>query len=791
MDGDKRRNLKIVSDAMMVLQEPLQDYVISELKFMFGDEWWTKGVVGSRTAYLPVDLPLSEVDEEAARQYLDSSGCLSLVRKHRLVQGTTSSDEDSLKKVSDLKDIMLSVSKKDYGLRQSQEAVRCMMAVDDLMLLDCHDRLQSLYDRLAADDGPKAPKSPPRQIILGGGSAPAPSEAPSGQVLKTMAFHACEGMLDNLTMKQAGNSQVSRFVSDVVACVSKNGGFKLKLDKDLFVDDSLCLIIDGKEYGATRASFEGYDRMSKTIMLYCRDKELADAVMSHGYMQVFSDMKWLVGKTQSFFDSYGNSISYPPDPKIYAAGTMLTSINMNHSSEQMDAVSMSLSKPLSYVWGVPGSGKTQAVLAKAIYECVKRSERVAVIAPTNNALEQVIRGLIKAFNNELADVKTLDHAKDIMRIGTPTAEFMTDYPSVCEPRGLQTQLERKVQSLNRFLCIRSERRYESLKKGCKEAVRLARGARNDEKGRMEVYMSMKPLLDAMSEDPRYSVNAKATTPWNAIPNAERIYRLIYDRDRSQFFDEEILEMDDAFLDETIDKLRAEIDGIRKRNPNTDINSVKIVAMTLSKFIVSYGPYAMNGRAALEVDRVFVDEAGYCNDLQMLSLFTLNAPITMLGDHMQLPPVCEIDRRDLLAGIDEGKEHRYDFLWDLSALYVDHFFDKSSGRLAQMYRDSEDPDFPYTSRRELTMTYRFGPNLAKTLGKHVYGLDIGSRSPDPLYIEVVDAVLDRFPVKRGEVRRENASEADAVSRYLKDNSLSADDSFVIMAPYKDQVKCIKK
>ena len=41
MDGDRRRNLEIVSDAMMVLQAPLQDYVISELKFMFGDEWWT------------------------------------------------------------------------------------------------------------------------------------------------------------------------------------------------------------------------------------------------------------------------------------------------------------------------------------------------------------------------------------------------------------------------------------------------------------------------------------------------------------------------------------------------------------------------------------------------------------------------------------------------------------------------------------------------------------------------------------------------------------------------------
>ena len=470
---------------------------------------------------------------------------------------------------------------------------------------------------------------------------------------------------------------------------------------------------------------------------------------------------------------------------------MLTSINMSHSGEQMDAVSMSLSKPLSYVWGVPGSGKTQAVLAKAIYECVKRNERVAVIAPTNNALEQVIRGLIKAFNNELADVKTLDPAKDIMRIGTPTAEFMTDYPSVCEPRGLQTQLERKSQSLNRLLCIRSERRYEALRKSCKEAVMLARSSRNDERGRMEAYMSMKPLLDAMAEDPRYSVNARSTTPWNAIANAERIYRLIYDRDRSQFFDEETVAIDDASLDDMISKLRAEIDAIRKKNPSTDIDSVKIVAMTLSKFIISYGPYSMNGRTALEVDRVFVDEAGYCNDLQMLSLFTLNAPITMLGDHMQLPPVCEIDRKDLMAGIEEGKGHRYDFLWDLSALYVDHFFDKSSDRLSQMYRDSEDPDFPYTSRRELTMTYRFGPNLATTLGKHVYGLDIGSKSSDPMDIEVIDAVLDRFPVKHGEVRRENASEADAISRYLKDNSMSTDDSFVILAPYKDQVKCIKR
>jgi hypothetical protein len=175
---------------------------------------------------------------------------------------------------------------------------------------------------------------------------------------------------------------------------------------------------------------------------------------------------------------------------------------------------------------------------------------------------------------------------------------------------------------------------------------------------------------------------------------------------------------------------------------------------------------------------------------MLTLFTLGKPITMLGDHMQLPPVCEIDREELLAGINLENEHRYDFLWDLSALYVDHFFDESMENITQMYINSKDPDFPYTSYLPLTMTFRFGPNLAKALGKHVYLQDVQSHSTKQLEVDIINATIDQFPVEYGKVRRKNVSEAQAVIDYINNNEM-LDTNFVVLAPYKDQVNCIKK
>ncbi len=42
MTNLKLNNMEIVNRAQKVIQVPLQDYVISEMKFKYGEDWWKK-----------------------------------------------------------------------------------------------------------------------------------------------------------------------------------------------------------------------------------------------------------------------------------------------------------------------------------------------------------------------------------------------------------------------------------------------------------------------------------------------------------------------------------------------------------------------------------------------------------------------------------------------------------------------------------------------------------------------------------------------------------------------------
>jgi len=224
----------------------------------------------------------------------------------------------------------------------------------------------------------------------------------------------------------------------------------------------------------------------------------------------------------------------------------------------------------------------------------------------------------------------------------------------------------------------------------------------------------------------------------------------------------------------------------------DIRKVKVLCMTLAKFIVTYGPFEYEGHKALEVSHVFLDEAGYCNCIQTLTLFSLHAPITLLGDHMQLPPVCEIDREQLKNQIDGDESHRYSFLWDMPAMTVDNFFDSTPELLEDSYRDELEPSFRFISKSKISTSYRFGQNLADILGKNVYGFEMVGKAEGPLELIVVDAPPTGFNEKNrnGSFYRYNNPEAEKVREIIKTYKLE-DDDYIILTPYRNQIDCLKK
>ncbi|MFR7741877.1 MAG: hypothetical protein ACLU3I_00105 [Acutalibacteraceae bacterium] len=60
--------------------------------------------------------------------------------------------------------------------------------------------------------------------------------------------------------------------------------------------------------------------------------------------------------------------------------------------------------------------------------------------------------------------------------------------------------------------------------------------------------------------------------------------------------------------------------------------------------------------------VFLDEAGYCSLVKAATLTAYHCPLTFLGDHMQLPPVCEMNDQSIAANPAVS-------VWAQSALFV--------------------------------------------------------------------------------------------------------------------------
>ncbi|TLD96954.1 hypothetical protein LS71_005020 [Helicobacter jaachi] len=168
-----------------------------------------------------------------------------------------------------------------------------------------------------------------------------------------------------------------------------------------------------------------FDEKQKVFYLSLKPKLVpifAKILKEKRHIALFSDLKFLVKNVEEFFTKYGEHLSLPQaiSPCIVPHIAYL-------SDEQSTALNMVLNTPLSYVWGPPGTGKTQAVLFEALLHYIKAGKRVAVVTSTNNALEQVLKSLIKKF-----DALGLERTS-ILRLGTPTLQYMNTYPQTCDP----------------------------------------------------------------------------------------------------------------------------------------------------------------------------------------------------------------------------------------------------------------------------------------------------------------------------------------------------------------------
>jgi hypothetical protein len=512
-----------------------------------------------------------------------------------------------------------------------------------------------------------------------------------------------------------------------------------------------------KTYDVSKVEVLEYDNDKNNLLIKINDEKIiADFRNLKNYdIKVIVDLKFLVQRVNNWYKAHGGKIGLPTkEPKGGGAGAgaaLKKPINITFleglepSEEQIKSLNNIFTNPFTYVWGAPGTGKTQFVLAYAVLHYIRNNERVAIMAPTNNAVEQVLRSIIM-----MTDRANIDRKK-ILRIGTPSRKFAEEFPEVCENidvRQKQREIDKQINLLNRVIEFRTQRQSVL-----------------PENAGVLLFDDEIPPVPRQSFVPSVNDDALLLAFLEQCPDElpHNVHFLLSE------YKNDTLEQLELRIKEHIsarEKLSSNIEQIENAN---------VVAYTLDKYIG-------NNETSLNVAHIFLDEAGYASMIKALTLFVHNVPVTFLGDHKQLPPVCELNDLSI------GKEEKYHdvFLWAQSAVYVDTLFARQRDDILNQYISNTATDAGYISKTKLNITYRFGANLATVLGKHVYSADFCSAiSDDNTKILYVHA--PKYEELKSRISVTEVMAIQQLSAFFRSNGID----YAILTPYVKQARLLGK
>ncbi|MCP4438832.1 MAG: hypothetical protein GY810_07795 [Aureispira sp.] len=633
---------------------------------------------------------------------------------------------------------------------------------------------------------------------------------------------------------------------------------------------------NNKKYNTSQIPIAFYDANTKCI--HVRPEEeflpLFENIKARD-LEIVSDLKFLVERVRVWFEKNGGKLLLPnKESALKGKEHQIEYFEDKQPSEnQLKAISTIFNSNFSYVWGAPGTGKTQGVLSYALLHYLRNGYKVAILGPTNNAIEQVLRGVI-----EMTDRAAIDRDK-IIRLGNPSRAFADEYPEVCEVRGMMKQLEGIEEQIKVFKSVllhkqhaeildalslgdeswedlrrikkeldglvQAERQHlvklnattNKVERRKKQLIKLKNEIRHEEKklgpldrrfkkllginiAKVEKEVARKKKEYRDIEDEIDELEAQAhflKIDWDAaLAKAEEqkeqltkqttfLKNYLQDKQATVLVDklfsgspeevnEALQELQDAYekskkqlgdlaekyqdtpvdlIEQQLQQLQLKEAFLKEHSTEERLKNVSITAATLDGYIGRFMEQQLN------VDHIFVDEAGYANVVKVLTLFNHRVPITLLGDHMQLPPVCEIND----STIREDNDYHNAFVWAQSAIFAEGVFVKDQASMLQEYVKNQDLEPVCMQKADLNQTYRFGSNLAKVLDKYVY--KNGFTSANSQGKTLIYGAYAPKPAS-AKKKRENEAEAKAIERMV--SRLDTDD-FVILTPYRNQLKLL--
>jgi len=255
----------------------------------------------------------------------------------------------------------------------------------------------------------------------------------NNEEIKELAISGSEKYLKYLVDNNKGIQEVRVFR---IEKVDETGTvFILTLSARLFDTESIefKFLSSGTTYNSFAVKVIEYDAEKRNLVIKPIPTVAKHFLNSRAdQIIIISNLRFLVERTIHWFKNKVGEIKIPvkiPEIKFEKEKVLLQ--NSNPDESQLEAINNILTNPFSYIWGAPGTGKTQFVLSHAILAYIKKGKKIAIFAPTNNAIEQVLTGVIT-----ILDKANISREK-ILRLGTPSSSFAKDYTEVCEQKGNQ------------------------------------------------------------------------------------------------------------------------------------------------------------------------------------------------------------------------------------------------------------------------------------------------------------------------------------------------------------------
>jgi len=638
----------------------------------------------------------------------------------------------------------------------------------------------------------------------------------NAQEIQSLCIAGTDAYLSFLVENNRGLQRI-RVIRKEALTPLPNPVLKLTLAERLFDPDSVSIELrpPTTTYGPEFFRVVEYDGDAKVLIIEVLNPELALNATPADNLWIVSDLRFLVRNVKRWYASNGPKLRLPQTssviPRKPPAAQQQEAV-MPLESCQREAVARSLEEPLTYVWGPPGTGKTKHMLTEAALRLLLSQKRVGIFAPTNNALEQAMTAVLNA-----AEGVGISRAR-FLRVGHPSTKFATSFPEVCEVQGLErrvSELRRQVgiyeavlnhrrgatvlnslatlrHEIGRLQGLLRERRkiYEELAQVgssllSRAAYMLGGKSRplNDRLAVLETQINglletirrtrtESSKLNALLERLDFSNIEQIEEDATGLENATRQYMEV-----NQALADEYRNQPNEELQRLITGLNEQLESLKAQTVLERIKAAWVTGMTLDCFIGRFHD------TLLPFDHIFMDEAGYAPLVKALTLCRGGIPLTFLGDHMQLGPVCEMNDENLNTPTNSPA-----IVWRKSALFIDEaFLAENQGALVNRLLELNQPRLSSFASAHLKKTFRFGQNLADVLSTHVYrGLELVSAESCQC-LEII--CLNAFPKGEPGLPRQSRAEVEAITLYLHEQMDLDDDreeSFAILTPYKAQV-----